>query len=118
MSRGSGGCIAGNVETTRRAGAMWVPKISVRAAPDDLQRCISECAWTRCLQHELAVFFQQPGGGDTPGVAAAPVALAGAIIVGLARFIEMASLHAAEFGVGIAVMAGLTLVLPRSAIGD
>jgi hypothetical protein len=124
MSRGSGGCIAGNVETTRRAGAMWVPKISglggllVRAAPDDLQRCISECASTRCLQHELAVFFQQPGGGDTPGVAAAPVALAGAIIVGLARFIEMASLHAAEFGVGIAVMAGLTLVLPRSAIGD
>jgi hypothetical protein len=38
--------------------------------------------------------------------------------VGLARFIEMASLHAAEFGVGIVVMAGLTLVLPRSAIGD
>jgi hypothetical protein len=72
---------------------------------------------TRCLQRELAVISQQPGGGDTPGVAAAPVALAGAIIVGLARSIEMASLHAAEFGVGIAVTAGLTLVLPRSVIG-
>jgi hypothetical protein len=64
------------------------------------------------------VIFQQPDGGDTPGVAAVPVALAGAIIVGLARSIEMASLHAAEFGVGIAVMAWPTLVLPRSAIGD
>jgi hypothetical protein len=30
----------------------------------------------------------------------------------------MASLHAAEFGVGIAVMAGLTLVPPRLTIGD
>jgi hypothetical protein len=101
-----------------------VPKISglggllVSAAPEDFLRCISGYASTRYLQRDLAVISQQPDGGDTPGVAAAPVALAGAIIVGLARSIEMASLHAAEFGVGIAVMAGLTLVLPRSAIGD
>jgi hypothetical protein len=51
-------------------------------------------------------------------VAAAPVAFAGAIIAGLARSIEMLSLHAAEFGVGITVMAGSILVLPRSATGD
>lgn len=101
-----------------------MPKISglggllVSAAPEDFLRCISGYASTRYLQRDLAVIFQQPDGGDTPGVAAAPVALAGAIIVGLARSIEMASLHAAEFGVGIAVMAWLTLVLPRSAIGD
>jgi hypothetical protein len=43
---------------------------------------------------------QQPG-GDTPGVAAAPVALAGAIIPGVARFIVMLSAHAEVFGVGI-----------------
>jgi hypothetical protein len=48
-------------------------------------------------------------------VAAAPVAFAGAIIAGLARFIETLSLHAAEFGVGMTVIAGPMLVLPRSA---
>jgi hypothetical protein len=64
------------------------------------------------------VFVQQPAGGDTPGVATAPVALAAAIIVGLARSIETLSLHAAEFGVGMTLEAGLTLVLPRSATGD
>ena len=55
---------------------------------------------------------QQPGGGDTPGVAAAPLALAGAIIVGLVRSSETLSLHAAEFGVGMTLMAGLMLVSP------
>jgi hypothetical protein len=63
-------------------------------------------------------FVQQPAGGDTPGAAAEPVALAGAIIVGLARSIETLSLHAAEFGVGITLKAGLMLVPPMSAIGD
>jgi hypothetical protein len=61
---------------------------------------------------------QQPGGGVTPGVAAAPLALAGAIIVGLVRSSETLSLHAAEFGVGMTLTAGLMLVPPVSAIGD
>lgn len=43
---------------------------------------------------------QQPGGGETPGVAVAPVALAGAIVAGLARSIDMLSAQAEEFGVG------------------
>ena len=60
---------------------------------------------------------QQPGGGagDTPGVAAAPVALAGAIMPGVARFIVTLSAHADVFGVGITVMVGSMLVLPSSA---
>jgi hypothetical protein len=37
---------------------------------------------------------------------------------GLARSIEMFSLHAAEFGVGMTVIVGLMLVPPRSATGD
>jgi hypothetical protein len=53
------------------------------------------------------VFVQQPVSGDTP--AAAPVALTGAIIVGLARSNETFS-HAAEFGVGTTLEAGLMLV--------
>jgi hypothetical protein len=44
---------------------------------------------------------QQPGACDTPGVGGAAFVLAGAIIMGLERSIEMASLHAAEFGVGM-----------------
>jgi hypothetical protein len=59
---------------------------------------------------------QQPVGGETPGVAVAPVALAGAIMPGLERFIVMLSLHAAEFGVGITVMFGSMLVAPNSVI--
>ena len=59
--------------------------------------------------------YQQPCGGDTPGVPTAPVAFAGAIMAGLARSIEMFSLHAAEFGVGITVIGGSMLVPPRSA---
>jgi hypothetical protein len=54
---------------------------------------------------------QQPG-GDTPGVAAAPVALAGAIVPGVARFIVVLSAHADVFGVGITAIAGSMLVLP------
>ena len=61
---------------------------------------------------------QQPdgdGGGDTPGVAAAPVALAGAIVPGVARFIVMLSAQADVFGVGITAMVGSMLV-PASCV--
>jgi hypothetical protein len=52
---------------------------------------------------------QQPG-GDTPGVPAAPVALAGAIAPGVARFIVVLSAHADVFGVGITAIVGSMLV--------
>ena len=60
---------------------------------------------------------QQPDGdaGDTPGVAAAPVALAGAIVPGVARFIVMLSAQADVFGVGITPVAGSMLVSPSTA---
>jgi len=58
---------------------------------------------------------QQPG-GDTPGVAAAPVALAGAIMPGVARFIVVPSAHADVFGVGITAAVGSMLVPPNSVI--
>jgi hypothetical protein len=57
---------------------------------------------------------QQPG-ADTPGVAAAPVALAGAIVPGVARFIVVLSAHADVFGVGITPVAGSMLVTPSCA---
>jgi len=59
---------------------------------------------------------QQPDGdgGDTPGVAAAPVALAGAIMPGVARFIVMLSAQADVFGVGTTVIVGSMLVLASS----
>jgi hypothetical protein len=66
----------------------------------------------------IGEIVQHPVGAATPGVAAAPVAFAGAIMAGLARSIEMFSLHAAEFGVGITVIAGSMLVLPRPAAPD
>ncbi len=55
---------------------------------------------------------QQPDGdtGDTPGVAAAPVALAGAIMPGVARFIVTLSAQAEVFGVGITPVVGSMLV--------
>jgi hypothetical protein len=55
---------------------------------------------------------QQPGGdaGDTPGVAAAPVALAGAMVPGVARFIVMLSAQADVFGVGTTAIVGSMLV--------
>jgi hypothetical protein len=59
---------------------------------------------------------QQPGGGETPGVAAAPVALAGAIVPGVARFIVVLSAHAGVFGVGITVIVGSMLVSPSCAM--
>jgi hypothetical protein len=57
---------------------------------------------------------QQPG-GDTPGVAAAPVALAGAV-VGVARFIVLLSAHADVFGAGMTATVGSMLVPPSCAI--
>jgi hypothetical protein len=59
---------------------------------------------------------QQPDGDDTPGVAVAPVALAGAIMPGVARFIVMLSAQADVFGVGATVNVGSMLVLPSSVI--
>jgi hypothetical protein len=55
---------------------------------------------------------QQPDGdaGDTPGVAAAPVALAGAIVPGVAKFIVMLSAQAGVFGVGTTAICGSMLV--------
>jgi len=58
------------------------------------------------------LLYQQPDGDDTPGVAVAPVAFAGAIIPGLARFIVMLSAHADVFGVGITAVVGSMLVPP------
>ena len=62
-------------------------------------------------------FRQQPDGdaGDTPGVAAAPVALAGAIVPGLARFIVVLSAHTDVFGVGTTAIVGSILVPPSCA---
>jgi hypothetical protein len=58
---------------------------------------------------------QQPDGGDTPGVAVAPVALAGAIVPGVDRFIVVLSAHAEVFGVGITAMAKLgSMLVPPS----
>jgi hypothetical protein len=52
------------------------------------------------------------GGADTPGVAAAPVALAGAMVPGVDRYIVTLSAHAEVFGVGITAMVGSMLVPP------
>ena len=56
---------------------------------------------------------QQPGGhrDDTPGVAAAPVALAGAIVPGVIRYIVALSAQADVFGVGTTVIVGSRLVV-------
>jgi hypothetical protein len=59
-------------------------------------------------------FHQQPG-GDTPGVAAAPVALAGGIVRGIARFIVMLSAHADVLGVGMTAAVG-SIVVPPSCV--
>jgi hypothetical protein len=64
------------------------------------------------------VSLQQPDGdegGETPGVVAAPVALAGAIVPGVAKFIVMLSAQAGVFGVGTTVIVGSMLV-PASSV--
>jgi hypothetical protein len=62
-------------------------------------------------------FRQQPDGdaGDTPGVAAAPVALAGAIVPGVDRLMVTLSAQADVFGVGITPVVGSMLVSPSTA---
>jgi hypothetical protein len=65
----------------------------------------------RAGRRESGLSRQQPG-GDTPGVAAAPVALAGAIVPGVDRFIVVLSAHADVFGVGMTGMIGSMLVPP------
>jgi hypothetical protein len=52
---------------------------------------------------------QQPA-GDTPGVAEAPVALAGAILPGVDKFIVTLSAQAEVFGVGATLINGLVFV--------
>jgi hypothetical protein len=52
--------------------------------------------------------------GDTPGVAAAPVALAGAIVLGVDKPIVMLSAQADVFGVGTTAVVGSMLVPPNS----
>ena len=59
-------------------------------------------------------FSRQQPAGDTPGVAAAPVALAGAIMPGIARFIVTLSAQADVFGVGTTAIVGSMLVLASS----
>jgi hypothetical protein len=56
-------------------------------------------------------FSRQQPSGDTPGVVAAPVAFAGVIVPGVARFIVVLSAHADVFGVGITTTVGSMLVV-------
>ena len=69
-------------------------------------------------RQEASFSRQQPEGdiGDTPGVAAAPVALAGLIVPGVARFIVTLSAQADVFGVGITIIVGSMLVLTSCVI--
>ncbi len=70
----------------------------------------------RVVTNRCDVPRQQPGGCDTPGIAAAPVALAGVIVPGVARYIVVLSAHADVFGVGTTVIVGSMLVPPISVI--
>jgi hypothetical protein len=63
-------------------------------------------------QRQREPFSRQQPAGDTPGVAAAPEALAGARVPGVATFIVMLSAHADVFGVGSTAMVGSMLVPP------
>jgi hypothetical protein len=68
-----------------------------------------------CRPGARNVPYQQPGGGDTPGVAAAPVAFAGAIVPGGLRYIVVLSAQAGVFGVGTTAKVGSMLVPPSCA---
>jgi hypothetical protein len=70
----------------------------------------------RVMTNRCDVPCQQPGGGDMAGVATAPVALAGVIVLGVATFIVVLSAHADVFGVGTTVIVGSMLVPPIAAI--
>lgn len=62
--------------------------------------------------------LQHPGGriGDTPGVGAAPEALAGNTVAGEARFIETPSAQAELFGLGTTAALGSMPVPPASPV--
>jgi hypothetical protein len=70
------------------------------------------------IQQAWPLVRQQPDGGETPGVGLAPVALAGAIMVGFARSIVTLWPHAVEFGVGTTARFGSMLVVASSVIAD
>jgi hypothetical protein len=72
--------------------------------------------WARRRIFHFSFFLGQQPGGDTPGVAVAPVALAGAIVPGVARFIVVLSAHAEVLGVGITAIVGSMLVPPSCAM--
>jgi hypothetical protein len=61
-------------------------------------------------------FSSQQPSGDTPGVAAAPVALAGANVPGVAKLIVVPSAHAAVFGVGTTPIVGGSMLVPPSPV--
>jgi hypothetical protein len=84
---------------------VFAPQIKMRVRLTRLDVC----------RAAFAAPHQQPGGGDTPGVAAAPVALAGAIMPGVARFIVVLSAHADVLGVGMTAIVGSMLV-PTSCV--
>lgn len=77
-------------------------------------RRIPRCA--SCVRPLEAQASQHPGGriGDTPGVGAAPEALAGNTVAGDARFIETPSMQAELFGLG--TMAVGSMPVPPTAL--
>ena len=79
---------------------------------------INACIWKirNRSRRQWIISDQQPAGDDTPGVAVAPVALAGAIMPGVVRFIVMLSAHAGAFGVDTIVIVGSMLVPPSAVI--
>src|SRR6185369_6143810 len=73
---------------------------------------------TRCDESPVAASSQHPGGkiGDTPGVGAAPEALAGNTVAGAARFIETPSAQAVLFGLGMTAAFGSMPVPPAALV--
>jgi len=69
--------------------------------------------WRFVRRHEFS--DQQPS-GDTPGVAAAPVAFAGANVPGVAKLIVVPSAHADVFGVGTTAIVGGSMLVPPSPV--
>jgi hypothetical protein len=83
------------------------------AACEDALRQVDQ---TRCGCSRIEDWADQQPGAIAPGVATAPVGLAGVIVPGVARFIVMPSAHADVFGVGTMVIVGSMLVPPNSVI--
>jgi hypothetical protein len=86
----------------------WTNDMNSRDCQREVE-CIDLTHRPFCVKASGGLFRQQPG-GDTPGAAAAPVALAGGIVPGVARFIVMLSAQAEVFGVGTTVIIGSMLV--------